>query len=170
MELGETCLDAQKLYLADNSIGREFEFHFDGGTEATLLITDKTETAYIGNGIITGYMEKPGRIEIIHRDGASYFRFNEKKGFTELQKDFNTFYYPIPHPQWKKYEEIRLARAMKIECEYKILRLPYLLGISAGRYEKMPFTESISEAGMGNIIRFPFGKLYNGPVKLDQGF
>ena len=63
---------------------------------------------------------------------------------------------PIPHPKWKCYETLRLARALRLEAEYKILRLPYMLGVE----------DSINDAGEfvhfnpvqdGNIF-FLFGK------------
>ncbi len=159
MAINEICLDASKLYRSVNPLGKEFVFHFNSGTIATVKIAKKDEAGYIGEGIIDGYMEKSGKIKIEKAaDNRIYFWFNEKRGVTGYKRTLGSFFYPIPHPQWKEYEEIRLARAMRIECEYKTLRLPYLLGISPEGPGKKPKKASIHKMTDTNIIHFPLLK------------
>ena len=127
------CYDRAKLLHSNAPVGKTFTIHLEGGLTVELTVEEVrlekgSARRFLGTGTVTDYVEKPGPLEIIM----------DETGFTEVilarfhlspwQRIALTIPRTIPHPKWTDYEMVRLARAMRIETEYKILRLPYLMG------------------------------------------
>ena len=134
MILTRCCLDFSKLIREPKPEGKSLQLHFEGGLVGKIVVKEKTVDAnqkysFICEGTITDYIEKPTRIEItLERNGSLEFRFN-RKITTPWKAAMWLEYDPIPHPKWGAYNVARMAAAIRRESEYKILRLPYMLGV-----------------------------------------
>ena len=132
LTLMENCYNIDLLISDPNPVSKHFSFLFDGGTTVEMDITKREKLDYTGIGTISGYMCEPGEITISHAKIGWAFCFAEKTGSAFAIK-METLIAPIPHPKWGDYNAARLARAFKIEAEYKTLRLPYLVGYEPKR-------------------------------------
>ena len=125
--LTEKCLNICDLLDDPDPIGKEYVLSFDKGTTATVIIESKETDGYSGTGIVNGYMKEPGLIRIDVNDANRVFIFFNKKSIDPLQSVFNTYYFPIPLDKWGEWESKRLAKAFRVEAEFKTLRLPYMI-------------------------------------------
>lgn len=132
LALMENCYNIDLLLSDPTPVSKHFSFFFDGGTTVEIDITKREKLIYTGIGTISGYMCEPGEITISYEDIGWVFLFAEKTGSAFAVK-METLIAPIPHPKWGEYNAARLARAFKIEAEYKTLRLPYLIGFEPKR-------------------------------------
>lgn len=114
--------------------GKHFSLNFECGITANIVISEVVKSdverdRYICTGTITDYVEKPQRIDIYIEDNRNDAEvlFGYQK-LSPLQMLMQTAVNPIPHPQWNAYEAIRFERLLRREAEYKILRLPFMLG------------------------------------------
>ena len=134
MILTRYCMDYSKLVREPSPEGKSFRLHFEGGLVGEIVVKEKTVDAnqkysFICEGTITDYIEKPQQIEItLERNGSLEFRFN-RIITTPWKAAMWLEYDPIPHPKWGAYNVARMAAAIRRESEYKILRLPYMLGV-----------------------------------------
>ena len=150
MMLTENCIDTSKIRDTSLCPGKTISLRFDGGTVIEFTLSKSRDSYYLGQGTISNYMNSNGKISI-HDNGEMRYPdvyFNERK-FSRYQVLMGTYFYPIPHPKWKKYEVARLARALHTEAEYIILRLPYLIGITESPQKPKDKSSQI------NILRFP---------------
>ncbi len=132
-----TCYDYGKLLHHPSPEGHSFTLHLEGGlsmefTVGEVMLEKGNARRYNATGTITDYVAEPGPLEI---------RLDQK-GFMEIT--IRTFDLPpwkriimaepgvIPHAKWADFEVARLARCLRIDAEYKILRLPYMLGSDSG--------------------------------------
>ena len=138
MILTRYCLDFSKLVRKPSPKGKNIQLHFDGGLVGNIIVEkevvdDSNQRRFICKGTITDYIEKPQRIEItLSRDGSLEIRFN-RKTTTPWKSTMWTTFDPIPHPKWASYDAARMAAALRRECEYKVLRLPYMLGMDESK-------------------------------------
>jgi hypothetical protein len=134
MILASRCIDIGKLLKDPSPEGKEFDLHFEGNLVANLIVNEaridkNRERHFICTGTITDYLEKPRQILIeVSNGGGMDVIFNHQES-TPWKTLMQTFVNPIPHPKWAHYNVDRLARALRVEAEYKVLRLPYMLGI-----------------------------------------
>ncbi len=128
------CLDMHKLLRDPFPRGHKYVLHFSGDICVDFVVDDMIEDAnserhYICTGTISDYLENPDRIDIkISKGGSMDVIFGSKKS-TPLKTIMQTVLNPIPHSKWAKYNVSLLTYYLREEAEYKILRLPYMLGI-----------------------------------------
>lgn len=132
--LANRCIDIQKLLRDPFPEMKEFLLHFEGGLTARLTVNQMTkdqnqERHYSCTGIISDYMEFPGKIQIdFSTKGSMDVCFHSVKSTpwkTLMHTDLNDM---VPHSRWSNYNRERTTHYLRREAEYKILRLPYLLG------------------------------------------
>lgn len=128
--LTKKCRNINNLITDPNPVGKNFVLYFnDCYDKVELEIKERRKNYYMGTGIIDGYTLLPQTIEIeIDENGAEWIRFN-KRTFSREKLLFGSYIYPIPHPDWNEYNEMRIIKGLKIEEEYKRLRIPYMIGV-----------------------------------------
>ena len=152
------CTNFERLLQDPAPVGKHFSLQFESGINANIVINEvvKNDTErdhYICTGTITDYVEKPQRIDIYIEDDLSDAEvlFGYRK-LSPLQIVMQTFVNPTPHSQWNEYEITRLKRLLQRETEYKILRLPFILGRTENNSSKIPHkTESSNKARVINF-------------------
>ena len=155
MILTRSCTDINKLLNEPSPVDKGFTLNFTGRLFAEITIDEAKDGRYICTGIITDYVEKPQRIVIDWDEGGSIEVTFNRKTFTPWQTMMHTYFDPVPHQKWRAYEAARLSRALRIEAEYKILRLPYMLGIedSDASDTAAPDTAAPAKHSSGKIIK-----------------
>ncbi|MCR5321857.1 MAG: hypothetical protein K6E85_01010 [Lachnospiraceae bacterium] len=138
------CTNISRLTLDEDPVGKEFILNIGFTTRITdepyittarIVIETAGKDRYTGKGIIKDFMAEEGKIEIEIRNDCEYYRFG-RMSITRLQRLFRTYVLPIPVTKWVKWEKARLKKAYETEAEYKILRLPYLIGADEVRWHK----------------------------------
>ncbi len=165
--LDYSCPDITLLLREPAPEGKDFVLRLEDGIVANVTV-EKTCTTedrvrhFDCIGTITDYVETPQRIEIAYdfdrtRKSPLYWRGDTQVSFAEIKASpwkIRTFalVHPIPHSKWERYNLICTERAIRLETEYRILRLPYLMYSSdAEKGEAPPAVRR-----EGNLIRlFP---------------
>lgn len=170
--------DIHKLLRDSFPEGKSYVLHFEQGLVADIRVDSLTideatkERHYICTGTITDYVEKPHQIDIMWDKGGSMEVIISKQQVKPWQRTMQTFFNPIPHSKWSAYEVARLTHRLRVEAEYKILRLPYMLGcIEAGtptpkdKPLKLIRSEKIIELKMRAITKRQEARLTDAHVK-----
>ncbi len=130
-----TCYDYGKLLHHPSPEGETFRLRLEGGlsmefTVKEIILEKGQARRYTGTGTITDYVAEPGPLEV-RVDAKGFMSITIRRfDLSPWKRIIMTEPGIIPHPRWADFEAARLTRALRIEAEYKILRLPYMLGIA----------------------------------------
>ena len=156
MLLNETCINADIFQDASYRIGDRINLKYYNGNIVDLIINEIQDSTIVGEGIVRDYMNTPGRIIIrLDENGQNPDVYFNEKHFSRYEILMGTYMYSVPHPKWQSYNIARLSRALRVEAEYKILRLPYMLGHEAIT-EADGAKEIIDEKHQNNLGLFNF--------------
>ena len=108
--------------------GKSYHIRYRSGIEADITINNFENNEYEGIGIIYGYMTAEQKITICEFEGRIRILFC-KRNFSNYQVALETYFNPIPHPDWNQFNLADLEWSYQREAEYKSLRLPYMLGM-----------------------------------------
>ena len=108
--------------------GKSYHIRYRSGIEADITINNFENNKYEGIGIIYGYMTAEQKITICEFEGRIRILFC-KRNFSNYQVALETYFNPIPHPDWNQFNLADLEWSYQREAEYKSLRLPYMLGM-----------------------------------------
>lgn len=149
------CLDDGGLLRDPAPQGKEFRLRFDGGIIANLTVktakgNGPNDRYFTCVGTVSDYVEKQQPVEII-TSSTGYLNLTfGRKAFSEWKIVSHTALIPIPHSKWARFNEVHFAYFMRRETEYRILCLPYLLGIADD--DSTPREEETGAPKQGKII------------------
>ena len=153
--LTERCMNMVTLLDEPNPIGKTFVFQHEHGSTVEVTIEKKYKGGFLGMGTVPGYMSKPGTIEIEQIEGKWHCLFN-KIHCDPLSIAIGAAPLTLPDPIWNEYNAAHMIRTMRYVTEYKVLRVPYMMGCassSPSQGQKSIHNQSGSIIDFNSIVR-----------------
>lgn len=150
------CLDDGGLLRDPAPQGKEYRLRFADGTIASLTVktaegNGPNDRYFTCVGTVSNYVEKQQLVEI-ETSSSGYLNLTfGRRAASEWKLISHTALTPIPHSKWARFNEVHFAFSMRRETEYRILRLPYLLGTTGD--DSSPRGEENSALKQGKILK-----------------
>ena len=130
------CLDDGGLLRDPAPRGKTCRLRFEGGITASLTVKTAAENGqggwrYTCVGTVSDYVETPQELRLETVGAGELALTFGRRAASEWRLVSHTALVPIPHSKWAKFNEVHFAFSLRRETEYRILRLPYLLGGAA---------------------------------------